>query len=87
MALPNNKTLSCDSSYVYERILNIAHIQSNATNVIVPIQPSSKSEEIQSACTYEIRIDDSNSFNYTVPGFYHKNTIINLFSKMRFQFV
>lgn len=63
----NNKLSACDSSYIYERILNI---ESNVTSVTLPVQPSSKSEEIQSACTYEIRIDDSNSFSYTVPGLY-----------------
>lgn len=67
MALPNNKTHTCDSSYIYERILNI---NTNATSLALPVQPSSKSEEIQSACTYEIRIDDSISFDYTVPGLY-----------------
>lgn len=67
MALPNNTTQTCDSSYTYERIL---YINTNATSLALPVQPSSKSEEIQSACTYEIRIDDSISFDYTVPGLY-----------------
>lgn len=70
MASPNNITNSCDNSYIYERILSVPHMKSKTTSVTLPIQPSSKSEEIQSACAYEIRIGDSHSFNYTVPGFY-----------------
>lgn len=71
MASPTNKANTCDSSYIYERILSFSD-KSKITNVAIPIQPSSRSEEIQSSCAYEIRIGDSYVFNYTVPGSFCK---------------
>lgn len=80
----NGKTNSCDSNYVYETAISMGHVKSKTTSVLLPTQPASKSEELQGGCAYEIRVKDSDSFVYTVPG--KKTSILNVPSCFSFNF-